>query len=503
MAWALVAHALVLGVGVVLTIFLWPGMRGTTVSFWGRALLLGPLGVVLQFLLQVLLGLPFHLASVAWVWGGLAVLALLLRFKRKGTNEVQGGKRHPRSGTLFLMGGLLFALSAGVAMRQPIHEGDALTNYALPARLFAEAKGVPFEALNDLHSFGHVEYPPLLAASEALVFQAAGEKGYLWNQLFGPLALLALFFLLAGFWFEEDPLPFPFSWLLLGVFMGTPLVLFQGSLGVADLRLLASLLLLGVEARRLGSLGRWQSGTAFLLLFLGLLCAFTKVEGGLGLLVVALLLWKWRKGFGLGRLLGPGFLTLGFWILWPLLLWANGVSLFQSSGWGWEKESVGMRLRVLANYVGDLPLYSLPVNLSGWLGWPGAFIPAWGLLWVFVPYLMLRFLIQSLWQRKKEEIIQGAKNLDRFFAGMFLFHLSLFFLVFLFTPREIQWHLNTAGERFLLLTLAWPLLLVPSLFGASPAVTSCDRHGLRGRDRASHEERSQPQTGDTKKGERS
>ncbi len=501
---ALLTHGLVLGVGVVLTLFLWPRMRPVSPAFWGRALLLGPLGVAIQFLLQVVVGVPFGVEPLVLVWGGLGALAVFLRFGK------QGGEVTPAphaSLLLFLLGVLLLALSLGQAMKQPIHEGDALTNFALPARIFAEAEGVDFQALDRLQFFGHVQYPPLLAASEALVFQEAGDQGYLWNQLFGPMALLGLFLLLAGHWFDEDPLPSPYSWLALGIVMGTPMVLFVGSFAMADLRLLAAFVLLGIEAQRGRDWGRGDRGTAYRLMVLGLLCALTKEEGVLGVLVAVAILWKRRGDWGAGlgeklRLGGAGLAALVLLGLWPMLLLVHGIPLFQSTGWGLGPESIGERFVVLWGFVRELPFHPLPVDLSGlpWIG--GVGLPAWGLLWLFVLYLLLRLLGGRLLSRclhhAGHRAVRGEKGTIGFFVALFFAHLGLFFVVFLWTPREVQWHLDTAGDRFLLATLAWPLLLVPRALA-----TSFDKPGPRGRGRASHGAQSSLQKGAAEQGQRS
>jgi hypothetical protein len=456
---ALLAHGAILGVGVALTLLLWPEMCLFSPAFWGRVLLLGPLGLSLQFLLQVTFELPFGMTSVVWVWFGLGGVAVLQKIQKE-----ERGSFPSQTGFLLLLGFLLFGLSLGKVLQEPIHEGDALTNFALPARVFAEAKGVDFAVLPSLGFFGHVEYPPLLAASEALVFQEAGDGAFLWNQLFGPLALLGFFFLLAGQWFGEDPLPGPYAWLALGIVFGTPLVLFLGFFATADLRLLAAFFLLGIEAQRKGGMRK-----VMILMVLGLLCAMTKVEGLLGALVVVFLIWRNRKEWGeslkekLG-FLGAGLGTITLLFLWPALLMVHGISLFQSPSWGIGSERMGERLSSIKNFVANIPFRELPLD-HPWLQLLGIeFIPVWGLVWVFVLYLVLRFMVQ----RRKTLRAHEGEEMGGVFLSLFFLHIGLFFVVFFFTPREIQWHLNTAGDRFLLVTLAWPLLLVPKVFQSVP-----------------------------------
>ena len=465
---ALWVHALVLAVGVVICLLLWPRMRLVSPAFWGRVLLLGPLGICLQFLGQAALGVPFGVGGVVWAWGALGGLALLLRFWR-GTEPKEA---LPRSSLLlFVVGVLLFALSLGRSLRQPIHEGDALTNFALPARVFAEAEGVDFTGLQDFGFYGHVEYPPLLAASEALVFQEAGDEAFLWNQIFGPLALLALFLLLAGQWFGQDPLPRPYAWLALSIVMGTPMVLFHGCLATADLRLLAAFLLLGIEAQR--------RGTPLLLLSLGLLCALTKQEGVLGLLVVAVLLWRRRNewgssAWGRARVLWAGLGATLMFGLWPALLMSHGLSPFGGSTLGLGLQNLRTKLSALAGFVWAISTRPLRLEGGWWEGFGGEWLPLWGLLWVFVLFVVLAFAVQRM-SGKKRRVSAGAGNsagMGGFFLGLFLLHLALFFLVFLLTPREVQWHLATAGDRFLLVTLAWPLLLLPQVLGRRDATSS-------------------------------
>ncbi|HHI79354.1 MAG TPA: hypothetical protein ENK02_05200 [Planctomycetes bacterium] len=365
---ALGAQALVMLAGMALAALLWPGMRLVSPAFWGRALLLGPFGVCLQFLVQAAMGVPFDLAGVALTWAAILSLALFLRWKRRSMPR----EPLPRSSLLlFFLGALLFALSLGRSLRQPIHEGDPLTNFALPARVFAEARGVDYAALRDLEFFGHVEYPPLLAASEALVFEAAGDEGYLWNQLFGPLALLALFLLLAGQWFGQDPIPAPYSWLALLILMGTPLLLFQAGFATADLRLLAAFLLLGIEAQR--------RGTPILLMVLGLLCALTKMEGGLGLLVVLVLLWRRRREWGSEargrtRVWAAAWGTLLLFGLWPALLLGHGLSPLGGFPWGLGLQNFGARISALSEYIRGIPFQTLSLGgEDGEISWEGAF----------------------------------------------------------------------------------------------------------------------------------
>jgi hypothetical protein len=408
-----------------------------------RALLLGPGALALQWFLFDLAGVPISLASVLWPWWVAGALAGAAALRRSARPAVRATPR-PASGerALVALALLLGTVALCVGLLVPVIESDPVLNFLTIGRVFATHHGLAPDGLLGLAIPNHIEYPPLIAINEALVFLAAGDGGFLAVKPFFALALLAWLLLgvelcvttlrarlalLAGLFVLCLPGPFGFA---LG--------------GYAELRLATSLLLLILEGRQLVSAPS-RAGLLRFALYAGL-CAWTKNEGlALASFAVVLPLTLLR-----GRRLAPRVVLGGVALLlvlawaWPAWLRANAIEhgYIVEAGKLGLGEAFARVPEILTGFL-RIPLTGHPHIATGLDGLAGD-----GLIW---PLALLLAAVGLASRRGRRQLSWPA--------GLLMLHIGLYVAVFAATPHQLAWHLGTAAARLLFHVTPWLLWL--------------------------------------------
>ncbi|MGQ0552847.1 MAG: hypothetical protein ACT4PU_06465 [Planctomycetota bacterium] len=446
--------------GDVLVRWLWRDTPLLPVERIGRALLVGPAALAAQMIVMSLAGLSFSLTAVLVPWWVLAAVLLWRRASARGGGAAAGGAsgagRSSRAGgaagvasgpylsaaarwTGYALLGLtllLFLALVRLGLQTPIFESDPLNNFALPARVFETERSLAPEVLGNLAAVGHVEYPPLVALNEALFFLAAGER-----RLAAPLPFFALAWL-------------AFQLLLLGAALRrlhpaavVPVVLISlaipelyglGTVGLAELRLAATVLLLGIEGTALLRQPSAAAGLRFAVV--AALCALTKNEGvaiaALACLPLAALAWRRRlpRAAAVQGLLLVALVALG----WVAILAAGGVG-----GGVWASDYVGEasldpeRLRaIFTGFLRYVPMDRLSSMYFGVL-WPAAAAAA------------LLGLVCAAAHRETAGLLLALAA-----------HVLLYGFTLAIIPQHIEWTLQATGLRLFFHMVGWPLLLL-------------------------------------------
>jgi hypothetical protein len=345
----------------------------------------------------------------------LAAVPLLLRPRAPAAPRL-GRAPWPLALAVGLAAVAVAALFVEHSIRYPDGGWDARAIWNLRARsLFAAPRELPLSFAPD---FPHADYPPLLPALVAHGWFALGRR---WEPV--PIVLSALFALGGTAALSRSVATLrgkTAACAAVLLLLGTPDFLILAWNQYADLKL--AMLLLAAAA--LATEGRYAAA--------GLasgLAALTKNEG---LVEAALLLGVvcWRAGpRALSRMLAGAALPLAF-LLWFKLNLA-------------PRNDLAERF-VLERALRTAPLRIFPVIRAFALQavdfelWGAAlFAVAAGWLWRF---------------RRREPALVAAP-----FAALCLL---LYFVIFLFTPQELAWHVRTSLDR--LLFQAWPLLLYAS-----------------------------------------
>ena len=122
--------------------------------------------VAAVFFMAYLAGVPFSRALVLAPVVGLAVFGAFVCL-RSGNDCV--GKGAPTNAASFVAAGLLVLLALALSWLRPVYGYDALSMWALKAKVAFYAKTWP-PTLFDPHTTHHPEYPPLVPSAQALVF---------------------------------------------------------------------------------------------------------------------------------------------------------------------------------------------------------------------------------------------------------------------------------------------------------------------------------------------
>ena len=413
-----------------------------------QSLLLGPAALAAQMILFSLAGIPFSLGAILAPWWGALLLRRLMR--RRGPVGVGCEPAQPAgaargaavalvAAALVLWGGLLW-----LGLRSPVYESDPMNNYALAARIFETHRGLAGDDIAGLRAVGHVEYPPLVALNEALVFMAAGEER---------LRTVLPFFALAWLAFQLLVIAVACSrlrpWLAVpvaSIALLVPELYGLGTVGLADLRLSACVLLLGLEARRL--IRAPGGATAVRLAAAAAACALTKNEGMVVAAVATLpLLWLVvRRRLGARAGLASIALVVAAATVWVGYLAAHG-----ARGGYWSPAAVGESEGVAAR---------LAAAIAGFWGFACASLPSpfYGVLWPAAAAATLAGLIGG---RSRRETLATLAAL--------LAHLGLYSLLLAVISQPVEWSVVTSAVRMLDHAVAWPvLLIVVALAGAFP-----------------------------------
>jgi hypothetical protein len=432
-------------VGVLAVAWLHPAREGAMPSpagVVGRALLVGPAVLALQMMLMHVAGVPF---SIRWTLGPWLLVAL---WRHRDLRRAFAGPSGGWAGlglSLFAMG--LFVVTVVAGLREPIYAADVIRNFALMGRVFETHGSLAPEALKALTTGGHIEYPPLMALNESLVFRVAGDERAWLVKPFFALASLAWLLLVTDLFTSAWPPRLAVPGALLA--MGVPSVAWGGMSGMADPRLMVSVLLLGMEARAL--LAGPSTATAARFGAYAVVAALTKNEGvALAAVSVVVLAGLGRGGVVPVRsraailvavLAGGG--------LWQVFKAVHGIEE-RYLGPLQEAFSLGdlSRLGVVLGHFHEVHVAPL-LTLKSWPLVPAVVVIGWGLA------------------------TRGVRGRVSLWLAVLAAHVALYALVFAFTPKPLDWHLTTAARRLLTHTTPWVvLMLVDALAvfgsGASP-----------------------------------
>ena len=427
-----------------------PGRACLDPRRWSRALLLGPALVTLQMLAMHAAGLRWSLWVVVAPWWIVALIAWAAararRARRAAEPEVAApaAALPPLGRAVLAVALLLFALVLVVGLWTPVTTGDAMNQFALNARVFETHGGLAPEALASLAVPGHVEYPPLVALNEALLFLAGGPQRALVIKPFFALADLAWMLLVIEACFAF--LPAGRAAFLALVALLAPAATLAATDGYADLRLAASVLLLALAGRAL-----WlRPGRRRLLLYAlcAVTCALTKLEGiaiGAAAAVLPAALAARRRLPALETLavlLG----TLALVLAWPA--WTHSHGLGRMAVVDAEWHDTGAALSRLPDVLRTMLLMMVDV---------GIIAPQFGVFWLVCLGL-------ALWTLRRPGARLGAATALLCAAA----HLLLYATVLALTPADLEWHVTTAAPRLLLHVAPWALLGA-ALSGAPPA----------------------------------
>lgn len=393
-----------------------------------ETLLLGPLCIALLLLLCSLVGLRWNVWALA-VPPVVAAFLLLLRGAGSGIS-------------IPLLGGCVAAvLVVGFASLQaPLYISDPVNIYAPAAVVYAEAGRVDPALLGRVAEPAHLDYPPLYTLNLAWLFFAdGGYNGWLAKPL-GACFLVGLFLellLLA----RAQGLGRRVGVAAALSFSAVPLAFKEATSGFADLALTAYLAacLAALVRVRPGDRGALARAVVF-----GGAAALTKNEG----LVLALLLGGvfllpglFRRG-GCGLVLGA---ALGFaLIVLPWNVWVRSA--------GFENDlvsGVGSVTPVEAlQRVPTVAKFLATESLAGMRTGPmprtdDLRVPAFGVAYLAFAAALLVQLARLLRGGRGPQAVLLIAPLQ----------LLLYALVFAFTPRDLEWHLDTASSRLLLQAL--------------------------------------------------
>lgn len=395
-------------------------------SSLGAALLLGPAAVALQMIAYHFAGVPFAPSALVLPWWGLGALVWWRRAKRP---QELADQTWPAR-VLAVLVALLTLAAALRGFSVPIHAGDEVNNFALFARVFATHGSLAPERLAALLEPGHVEYPHLVALNQAWFYALDAERGPWLARGVDVAGLLALLALVAG-----ALRPRSLATLALATLIVAAPEVHRFAIGFADVRLLATFLLLALEMPRLLAGGDPR--------------APWRVAGVLG----AAALTK-NEGLAIG---GVAAVVMG-WAIWRQRLWAQGVPALLAAGgllalWPALRRTFGLATPYVDHALGlpiDLLRAQVPSVLGEWahLGWSlggGALVPWGGLLW-FATLAGLRH-----WRDR------GIRWLALIWGA----HLALYtYVLGAAQPGDLQALLQTAAPRLLLHTAAWPIAIL-------------------------------------------
>lgn len=404
---------------------------------WSRALLIGPALIALQMLALDALGLRFHLGLILLPWWIPALLAWgARRTDRTGrlTPPDPGPPLPVAARCVLALVLLLFGVALVAGLWMPVHTGDAMNQFALNARVFETHGGLAPEALRSLAMPGHVEYPPLVSLNEALLFLAGGPARALVIKPFFALAFLAWMLLVVEACFAL--LPAALATLLALVALLAPAAALSATEGYADLRLAATVLLLGLAGRAL-----WlRPGRRRLLLFAlcAVACALTKLEGiAVGLAAAALpALLAARRRLPAGETALVLLVMLALVLAWPT--YAHVHELGQTALVGAEWHDAASGLARLPGVLGTMLLMMVDVGITE---------RHWGVFWLLT-------LALALWALRRPDRRPAVSTALLCGAAQLLLYASVLSL----TPADLEWHVTTAAPRLLMHVAPWALL---------------------------------------------
>ncbi|MEZ5964977.1 MAG: hypothetical protein R3F56_14175 [Planctomycetota bacterium] len=402
------------------------GDRHDRATVLGAALLVGPGLVTVQMVGYQALGVPFAVPWLVLPWLGLVWATWHRRRRRRPPPDV--------GAPMAALASVLLVVTLAVALQAfalPIHDGDEVNNFALFAKVFGSLRGMAPERLAHLMEPGHVEYPHLVALNQAWLFAWDAVTAPWTARGFEVLGMLALFGVCAGSFA-------PITWTATAacvLSVASPPVL-NNAVGFADVRLLATFVLLGSEAQNVLA-GGDRRAPLRLALVLGT-AALTKNEGlavALGGCLVLLVATVRQRCFARGA--AALACAAGMLLLWPAVRAWLGLSM------PYVDRALAPPLDVLAaqawRVVAEFARLMFPVDLPG-------FLRGGLLFWVAIPL--------ALWTCRRDRAA-------RWLALAWVAHLGLYVYVLgIARPGDLQALFRTAAGRLVLHTTAWPILIL-------------------------------------------
>lgn len=394
-------------------------------GMWARALLIGPAAIAVQMIAYDVLGVPFTLAFVLtpW-WFALASVAALQRLGPCRLWHLEG----PWHALLLGLAAAVVAIVFAGAACSPVHDGDAVHNYAIHARIFAAQGSLAPEAVLAMVDPAAVEYPPLLALNEALLFLCDEHLAPWTIRPFFALAHLSLVWLIIeAIWRPGAPRR---SMALCLLVIAAPELCVIAGVATPDLRLTASVLLLGLQALELQA-GNGTKALRFAVA--AAVCGMTKNEGiALSAVAVVLLLLHIRRW----RVLPLLALIVVLVGAWPVYRQMHGIPEQYWSGAA-ERLRPAALAKAIALVLGAFaaePLARFPDGL-----------PRWGTLW-FVA-LFLGF------------VSARRSRVARFLLFCLLTHVAVYAVATAAGPHDVRWQLSVASDRLVMHLSPWLILL--------------------------------------------
>jgi hypothetical protein len=231
-------------------------------------------------------------------------------------------------------------------------------------------------------------------------------------------------------------LPAALATLLALVALLAPAAALSATEGYADLRLAATVLLLGLAGRAL-----WlRPGRRRLLLFAlcAVACALTKLEGiavGLAAAVLPALLAA-RRRLPAGETALALLVMLALVLAWPV--YAHVHELGQTALVGAEWHDAGTALARLPSVLGTMLLMMVDVGITE---------RHWGVFWLVT-------LALALWALRRPDRRPAVAAALLCGAAQLVLYASVLSL----TPADLEWHVTTAAPRLLMHVAPWALL---------------------------------------------
>ena len=325
-------------------------------------------------------------------------------------------------------------------LTSPFLYGDAIWFWTPKAKILYEHRLVPLTGFRDLGEFFHADYPLFVPLTEAWLFIWMGQTNEYVMKLLFPLYAV---FLILGLWaFAARLCGRRAGMIAAGLLATTPIVLWQGTAGMADLPLAFYFLL------ATAMLLRWFAAVQrpFLVLsavFVGL-TGWIKNEGLSFIVltgcVVAAHLGTRRESGTVGRAreaLLFGGIAAGVVVPSLVMRYALGV-----------ESDLGVPAVASLLPLARERLWPITTALAGELFSPSRVARTWNVAW----YLLTGVVIvhgRALW-----------RSLLRYPALLIVGQIAVYLGVYIITPHDLGWHVGTSLDRLLLHLYPLALLLI-------------------------------------------
>lgn len=347
----------------------------------------------------------------------------------------KGGSSHGKNSQLshlekFFIFGISFQILYAFfrSFVTPMESHDAVSMYALMAKIFYMAKTVPVDFYSSFKDFvPHIEYPLLLPLSESYFYTFFGSLDDVLVKIIFPLfyvCLLAVFYRVLKHCGFERKGAMLFTFILATI----PQVADYATNGYADI-LLAFYYSAGIFYLYLWTKERKRSFLTISFI-LSALTVWTKTEGlmlsAVNIFVVLIFMIKERKGFR------QGFSYIAVLAIFLL----SFLCLKRAMGLEVHGDFAGLVLsdagKTTIDAVRRVPaiLYEYQIQFFG--------PKKWNIVWIIFLFLFAGRFRKAF----KDDIF--------FITVTMLGIISGYTLIYLIMPRDISWHLSTTASRFFL-----------------------------------------------------